>query len=367
MKPQIIVCVFNNLATDQRVTKMCNTLFTHGFPILLVGSDWKGKPNMQRDYPFHRIHLVSKSLKTAYAEFQWKLYHFLQKNSVASTIILANDLDLLYACFLFSKKNKIPLVYDSHEIFTEMPDVQGRFSQKVWRFLEQRVIREIPYRITACKSYADWFARKYQIEAPMVLNNYPNRTIVQEDKMCEKEKKVIIYQGVVKKYRGIDLMIEAIRFLPQYILWVVGDGPMKDEYERLAKEMEVKNVVFYGNVHPLELKKLTLQADLGLSLEENAGLSYYYSLPNKVLDYIQALVPVLGNDYPETGRIIHHYKVGLTIEKRTPEHIAEKIKEILSKPKSYYLDNLKRASAELCWENQEKELISFFDKISQER
>ena len=48
-----------------------------------------------------------------------------------------------------------------------------------------------------------------------------------------------------------------------------------------------------------KLRKITLQADLGISFEERKGLNYYYALPNKIFDYIHAMVPVLVSPFPE--------------------------------------------------------------------
>ena len=364
MKPQVIVCVFNNLATDQRVEKVCETLYREGYPILLVGCDWKGLPNMERPYPFERLSLKSTSLKTAYAEFQYKLYGFLKAKAGERSIILANDLDLLYACFKFTKKRNLPLVYDSHEIFTEMPYIQGRFTQKIWRYLENKVIREIPYMMTESESYAKWFQDKYGIGKPVVIGNFPRRqdAFVKDDKTDSAEK-IVIYQGAVNPFRGLDKAILAMKLLPNHQLWVYGDGPNKTIYENFAKENEIANVTFFGNVPPAELRKATVKADVGISLEENAGLSYYLSLPNKVSDYIQARIPIVGSDFPETGRVIKSFGLGEVIQNWEPSHIATKIEDVLSRPKDYYVDNLEKASKELCWEVQEQEIADLFSKV----
>jgi hypothetical protein len=71
--------------------------------------------------------LKSKSLKTAYFEFNWKLYHELKKKADKDTILHANDIDALLPNYLIARKLNIPLVFDSHEIFTEMPAIQKNF------------------------------------------------------------------------------------------------------------------------------------------------------------------------------------------------------------------------------------------------
>ncbi len=88
------------------------------------------------------------------------------------------------------------------------------------------------------------------------------------------------------------------------ILKIAGDGPKKRAYEELvAKENLQDKVIFLGKLKPENLREVTKTADLGFSLEENNGVSYYYSLPNKVCDYIQSRVPLVMINFPEMQRI----------------------------------------------------------------
>ena len=170
---KVIVSVFNNLYTDQRVEKVCKSLSENGYEIELIGNNWGGLFKMERSYPFCRINLRAKMLRYAYVEFQWKLYHELSKRADRNSILLSNDLDTLLPNYLISKKLGIPLIFDSHEIFTEMPSLKGRFTQKIWRKLELSIVPKIRYMMTASESYADWFAKTYKIERPVTVQNFP--------------------------------------------------------------------------------------------------------------------------------------------------------------------------------------------------
>ena len=108
---------------------------------------------------------------------------------------------------------------------------------------------------------------------------------------------------------------------------------------------------FLGNLHPDDLRKITEKADVGLSIEENKGLSYYYSLPNKISDYIQARVPVVVSKFPEMQKIVENYHVGEFIT-FSNQNIWRKSKNRFRKGRSSYLPQLEIASQELCWENE---------------
>lgn len=360
---KIIASAFSNLYTDQRIEKVCHTLYENGYEIELIGNDWNGAEDMSRPYPFSRIHLISKSLKTAYFEFNWKLYRQLKKKADKNTILHANDLDALLPNYLIAKKLNIPLVFDSHEIFSEMPAVQGKMSQKLWRYLEKSVIPDIKLMITASASYAAWFKNKYGVNAAVVqnapkkINNIPD--------IPENHPKILLYQGVINPFRGIDKAILAMHHLEGIIFQIAGDGPKKKEYEELVIHENLQNKVrFLGKLLPHDLRKVTLRADCGMSIEENGGESYYYSLPNKVLDCIQARVPLVLSGLPEMQNIKQQFDIGEIIMDHRPEHIAQSVKAVIGKGRKNYQSELEKAAHVLCWENEEIKLLQVFESAS---
>ena len=359
---KVLVSVFNNLSTDQRVEKVCRTLSENGFTIELIGNNWGGLPDLKRDYPVSRIILKSKILRYAYVEFQWKLYKELLKKADQDTILLSNDLDTLLPNYLVSKKLNLPLVYDSHEIFTEMPSVNGRFTQNIWRSLESFIAPKLNFMMTASESYADWFHKTYGIERPVVVQNFPLKSGNPQDYSIVNLPKVIIYQGVINPSRGLDKLIPEMHKIENAELWIAGDGPKKKEFQELTKNLGLDDKVkFIGKILPEELREITQQADVGLSIEEDNGLSYYFSMPNKISDYIQARIPVVVSDFPEMKKVADHFKAGEKI--RDYNELAEKIQLVLNNGKHSYKDALNHAASQLCWENEENRLLGLFGKI----
>lgn len=362
-KKKIITSAFSNLYTDQRIEKICRTLHENGYEIELIGNDWDGAEKMSRPYSFSRIQLISKSLKTAYFEFNWKLYYELKKKADKNTILHANDLDALLPNYLIAKKLNIPLVFDSHEIFSEMPAIQGKMSQKLWRYLEKRIIPKIQYMITASRGYAKWFQKRYNVD-PIVVQNAPKKLDFNLE-IQENNPKIILYQGAINPFRGIDKAILAMHHLENVMLKIAGDGPRKKEYEELViKENLQDKVQFLGKLLPEDLRKITITVDCGMSIEENGGESYFYSLPNKVLDCIQARVPLILSNLPEMQNIKNQFDIGEIIKDHQPENIAQSIKLILDKGRKNYQPELEKAANILCWENEEVKLLQIFEKAS---
>ncbi|MDO3424661.1 glycosyltransferase [Chryseobacterium sp. APV1] len=363
MKKKIITSAFSNLYTDQRIEKVCKTLFDSGYNIELIGNDWGGNEKMERPYPFERIKIKSKTLKTAYFEFNWKLYKELKKKADKNTILHANDIDALLPNYLISKKLNIPLVFDSHEIFTEMPAIQNKLSQKVWRVLEKRIVPKIKFMMTESESYAEWFKEKYKVD-PVVVRNIP-REIISTLEIPENNPKIILYQGAVNQSRGIDKVIVAMHSIENAVLKIAGDGPKKKEYEDLvAKEKLQHKVFFLGKLKPENLREVTKTADTGFSLEENNGVSYYYSLPNKVCDYIQSRVPLVMINFPEMLRIKKQFDIGEVVTDHDPEKIAAALNKVLERGRLNYKTELEKAAKVFCWENEETKILQLFEKAS---
>ncbi|KQR95211.1 glycosyl transferase family 1 [Chryseobacterium sp. Leaf180] len=363
-RKKILVSAFSNLTTDQRIEKVCKTLHDNGFEIELIGNNWNGEEEMSRPYPFSRISVHSKTLKTAYFEFNVKLYKVLQRKIDGNTILLANDLDALLPNYMLAKKFKIPLVFDSHEIFSEMPAVQGKMSQKIWRLLQKKTVPHLSMMITASEGYANWFQKKYGVK-PTVVQNAPRKVDLKFE-IPENQPKIILYQGALNPFRGIEKAILAMHHIENTVFKIAGDGPRRKEFEDLVIQEKLQNkVIFLGKLLPDDLRKVTRTADVGMSIEENGGDSYYFSLPNKVLDCIQARVPVILSALPELLSIKKLFDVGEIIENHQPENIAKALKTVLDRGRKSYQPALERAASQLCWENEEPKLLEVFRKASQ--
>jgi len=356
---RVIISVTNDLVADQRVDKVANSLFNAGFLVLLVGRRSSNSDYLiQRKYATYRLKVFFRKGFLFYLEYNMRLFFFLLINK--SDILLSNDLDTLFANFLISKIKKKKLIYDSHELFTELPELIGRtFKKNIWLFMENFFLRRISIAYTVSRSIADYYKDKYGINMS-VISNYPiihkvnNRGVL-------KNKKLIIYQGAINKDRGIDLMIESMLYVDAE-LHIIGDGDLFTEMKEHVRRLNVGHKVFLkGRVAFYDLFNITKEADLGLSFESDTCLSYRYALPNKIFDYINAEVPILVSDLPEFRRVLGSYQVGAILASRDIKSIAKQINYLLSIPRESWSSELLKAKKEYAWGVQEKKLLSFFE------
>ena len=363
-KKRIIVSVTNDLIADNRVHKVCTSLVKLGFEVLLVGRKLPASlPVAERIYATKRLRLLFKKGPLFYTCFNFRLFLFLL--FAKFDVVLSNDLDTLPANFLASKLRNKPLVYDSHEYFTEVPELVNRPKvQKIWEWLEKRMLPNLKNAYTVCDSIAKAYQKKYGTPFK-VVRNVPFAKQLNSPSLLKNdtEDKVVLYQGAVNVHRGLEQAILAMKHLEKTRFIITGDGDIKPLLEKLVQQKKLGDKVeFLGRLPINELYKITPTADLGLSIEEDVGLNYRYALPNKLFDYIQAEVPVLVTSLPEMSAVVNHYEIGGITESLEPEKLAEKMKAALfdDSKRVEWKQNLKLAAAELTWENEEEKLAGIF-------
>lgn len=355
---RVIVSVTNDLVTDQRVSKTCSTLSEMGYDILLIGRKLKTSLPLHRDYTTKRFRLLFNKGFLFYAEYNIRLFFFLMFSK--KDILFSNDIDTLLPNYIISKIQRKKIVFDSHELFSEIPELSNRPRvKKIWLSLEKRIIPKLKHVITVSDAIKHHYHAHYGITAT-VIRNLPISKETQAVPFNPPitDKKIILYQGSVNIGRGLDLMIDTMPLLDEYLLYIIGDGDiLQNLKEYVSTHSLEKKVIFLGKKTPKELSSLTPNASIGISLEEDLGLNYRYALPNKIFDYIQANVPVIVSELPEMKAVIEKYKVGEILTKRTIEELALSIRSISQKTYTSQLDFAKTA---LNWENEKEQLIQVF-------
>jgi glycosyltransferase involved in cell wall biosynthesis len=338
---------------------------------MLIGRRFSDSPPVNdRDYSIRRFRLIFNRGFLFYKFYNVRLFFWLL--FCKSGIIVANDLDTLPACWLVSKIRRLPLVYDSHEYFTEVPELIGRrFVRSFWLRIEKIIVPDLTYAYTVSESIAEAYSEAYNVNF-RVIRNLPYRLdhpLRHPDLFtCDPVRK-IIYQGSLNPGRGLEFAILAMKHLEKFQLQIFGDGPLRKDLENLVVENNLMNrVLFMGRIPLNQLSSYTCQASLGISLEENLGMNYYYSLPNKLFDYIQARIPVLVSDLPEMRKIVDGYNIGLVADSLEPANLARLINEMMNNDEKRitWKKNLRNAAEELCWENEAGKLKEIYQEAGLE-
>ncbi|MFZ9029037.1 MAG: glycosyltransferase [Crocinitomicaceae bacterium] len=369
--PKAIVSVTNDLYTDNRVNKVCLFLKEQGYDVLLVGRKRKlSNPLDPRSYKTKRIKLLIEKGAAFYAFFNLRLFFFLLFKK--ADLLVSNDLDTLFANYLAAGfKRNCRLVYDSHELFTEVPELIDRPSvQRIWLRIEEWIFPKLETIYTVNGSIAEIYANKYNKKIHVVRNVSPKWEAIdvpsKESLGLPTDKALIIMQGAgINVERGGEEAVEAMKDLDAVLLFV-GDGDVVPQLKARVQELHLESkVLFFGKRPFNEMMCYTFHADIGLTLDKPRSLNYKFSLPNKVFDYIHARTAIVATDIKEVRKILEKYQIGEIVEPFSEQTLASTLKALISdkvRLKSMKENTLSAAAVEH-WEKEKETLKIIYPKV----
>jgi len=366
--------VLNSIWYDPRVRKQINEYIAQGIELSCVGMKCNRydeekvnlipcnvtivEPNQKYNgkqksviKKLRREHIRNKALRDAIISYRPDVIH-------------ANDLNALIPAYMAQKKLKCGLIYDSHEVFVENLGLRTKpLFKEYLKIKEKRICKKLDKMICVSHAAADYFAKEYGIEKPMVITNCS----LQAEKAVLDEKNdgfEILNHGQFYEGRGYDIMIEAAPLLndyPEVKLALRGFGTLEDTLKKRAEDIKASNVIFYPRVLVQELIPMASRSKVGVAITEGICLNFELSVSNKLFEYASAGLPVIMSDIPEHRYLNEKYKFGIVISENTPEAFAEAVIKLYT-DKDFYEQcavNAEKMSDEVNWENEFGRLIEF--------
>lgn len=358
---RIYFTVTNDLTYDQRMHRICTSLAENGYAVTLVGRKLPSSlPLKQEKFQQKRVYCFFKKGKLFYAEYNVRLFFFLLFKKMDA--ICAIDLDTILPCLSISRWKKIPRIYDAHELFTGLKEVETRPRiKKLWTRVEKKAVPAFKYGYTVSESIAEEFERRYGVKYS-VVRNIPR---LKEFNNAPSKEKFILYQGAVNEARGFEYLIPAMKQI-NYKLVVCGDGNFMDQLKQLIRNNNVEDKVeLKGMLSPAELWAISQTATVGMGLAENTGLNQYLALPNKFFDYIHAGLPQIVMNFPEYVKINRQFEVAVLMDGLDPDQIAATVNNLMANSVLYQRlrKNCLDARQVLNWQQEEKKLLNFYQSV----
>ena len=367
-----IVSVTNDLLTDNRVDKVCRFLVDQGYSVTLVGRQLKNSlPLNDRPYATKRFRLIAERGPLFYASYNFRLFSYLLFHR--SALLVSNDLDTLLANYLASKlKRNCRLVYDSHEYFTEVPELIHRPKvQRIWERIEAWIFPKLNTIYTVNGSIAQLYTEKYNKEIAVVRNVSPlwkpNEIPSKEQLGIPLNRTVFIIQGAgINIDRGAEEAVEAMTELTDAVLLIVGDGDVVPQLKQRVQELAIEDrVLFFGKRPYQEMMAYTFHADVGLTLDKPSNTNYRFSLPNKVFDYMHAQTAIITTDLVEIRKLVDTYQLGWVLTEFKVDTLREAMHKAVTEP--HVVDEFKRNAKEAAlaenWEKEREVLAKIYSKV----
>jgi len=358
---RIIITVTNDINSDQRMIRIADSLLKLKYDVVMVGRIRRDSKELSgQNFQQHRFRLWFKKGKLFYAQYNISLFFYLLFHNF--DIVYSVDLDSIFPGWLVARLKRKKIVYDAHEYFTELPELEGRpFTRKCWELVGKLFVPRVDAAITVSFSLAEEMEKKYKKNF-FVVRNVP---LYAEVKLIPKEQRIILYQGVINKGRGIIEMLDALKEINAE-LQIAGRGDILDEVKIKIEKLDLTDKVqLLGNLNLLQLKAGNSQAAIGLNLLDSSSKNYYFSLANKFFDYVHAGVPSVCMNFPEYKRLNNEFEVSVLIPDLKKDTLRDAVNKLITDEKFYHTlqSNCLRAAKEWCWQEEEKKLIHVFEVV----
>jgi glycosyltransferase involved in cell wall biosynthesis len=377
--------VTNPVTHDARVINEASVLASNNYQVTLLGTKDDGSRSEEYLQGFQIKRLArgiggSKVLDKFIFTFKFTLAAIREK----ADIYHANDLSTLLECYLAARIRRAGIIYDSHELYYST--ISRGFGGWIYSQIEKLLIQRVDAVITVNTYIAQFLEKHYRLEKPVfVLMNCPPLKPLLEAGLpgdpppClgqmraakSKNKKIVLYQGLIHPERCLEQLIEAMTFLPEnYCLFILGDGDNLTELKALAAKLNLDERVFFaGLIRVEQLSACTVLADVGITLNEGKLLTQYYASPNKLFQYIHAGIPVVARNFPLLKEVVETYEIGLLLNGIDPQEISFAIKSILEDEPRYLRmkANTLLAKERFNWENESRVLLKVYAQTGDSR
>ncbi len=296
-------------------------------------------------------------------------------------VVHTHDLDALAAAGLAHRRLRaagrdVRLVYDAHENWAGLPDIDWR--PRVHNSLlglEREFVAESDLVITVSDEIADTLRARYSLSTmPSVVLNTPSMRRarpaergVREVAGVEEGVPLLLYSGSISRARRVGDLIAALPLVPPAHLAVVTvpfPHPMAAEFEQAAADAGVADRVhLVPPVPSAQVVDYLSSATVGVHPLLPGAPNHEMALPNKLFEYAHAGLPLVVSNCRAMSAFVAQHDIGRSFEFGDPAALAAAADEVLSDVARGRYHDVAGAVRGYTWETQEPVLASGYGSL----
>lgn len=384
-KKRAVHLVLNTFTNDSRVLKEARTLAANGFDVyvLAIQDDQKKLPlfESEKGISVKRIHLKTKKLAKQrlvqiikYCEFFFNAIKILKK--IDPDVVHCHDINTLPIGIM----SRRPVIYDTHE-YQRGRNGLSPVWKKIVSIIENILAKKADFVITVSDEISALLRNRLKRDVKVLLNtNSSEETnfnsgvrncnrILRNELGLDSKTKIVTYPGLFTTGRGIEYLIDSIKFLDDNIVVaLIGYGPLKKELENKIKSKQLNERAFILPAVPQnQIVGYISSSDLGiiptpsLTTSINAQMGH----GNKFFHFISAGLPVAVPNHPAKSVLVSKYGLGIIINPENLEETARKINTFLNHEKLYLKckRRVRNAQKDFNWSIEEGKLLKIYQQL----
>ena len=220
-----------------------------------------------------------------------------------------------YAAYLAKKRLNIPITVEYEDGYSDVKEI-SKLKTFIFKHTEKKISKHIDSAILVNSKLKEKHKVPSVVVRGVVDNDFYNEC--KKYKKTRNKKFTILYSGGLDKSRGINVLIESLKYIDEDIkLIITGKGKL---------DVTDKRIDFKGFVDYNDMKKLMMQADLLVQCQLVNDSFSTSSFPSKLFEYIATNNFILSSKVSDIEVFakdsIFYY------DNDDPKDMANKIKEI---------------------------------------
>lgn len=327
--------------------------------------------------------------------FRAGLCAFLHKWATPDTVVFSRDpagLELMRIVESLNFDPPLKTVFEVHKVSflvkashqlergrsLDHPKVAARVEDR--RQLEEEVYGKADGILCTSENARRIVREQFKVRGPMCV--VPNGTRIPKGdtgkpmvthELCDDSRDIdVLYVGQLYQWKGVDLLVRALRHLPGRKLEIVG-GNVAGDLDRLRKLIAVEGledrVTLHGYVPPGKVRNYLRRARVGVIPLPQRGYveAALFTSPLKLFELWQEGVPVVASAVPSIRELAEDGKQALLVEPDNIQALAQGIQRVLED--RALAAAMVAAGADTVmsysWEKRARQILDFIDSLDE--
>jgi glycosyltransferase involved in cell wall biosynthesis len=386
----------NEFPPDERVQKEIKSLLSIGISVDIACVTQTGKP-LQEIFDGYTIFRkpISKFIYKSQAAILILPFYFWFWDSFINKLCKTNkydcihvhDLPLSKVAYKHAKKNKLKLICDQHEYYSDwivntahyntLPGKIIKFFSN-WIKYEKKYLEKADCIITVEEPLKKCYVTQRNIDSNKIIvtSNTPAQSTFNNAQIDAtilekyKDKQVILYAGNIDILRGLDVVIKSLPLIEKQIsniLFVIV-GKVVGNYDPMQTAKNVKAEHLMDMVGWVSLKTLPsyiAASKICVCTPPATRFDVNNSIATKIYQYVGMGKPTIVSSAKMMKNFVESNKVGYSVEDNDFEKLSELIITILNSPslQNELGNNCKILAQKYVWEETSKDFINYYKSI----